>query len=40
MVGGLGELQAEGQEIEVMTEDDLLRCLDGKPLDEVAVVPS
>jgi hypothetical protein len=27
------ELQDEGQAIEVMTEDDFLRCLDGKPLD-------
>lgn len=27
------ELQDQGQEIEVMTEDDFLRCLDGKPLD-------
>jgi DNA polymerase-3 subunit epsilon len=26
------ELQASGQDIEVMTEDDFLRCLDGKPL--------
>lgn len=26
------ELQAQGQAIEVMTEDDFLRCLDGKPL--------
>jgi DNA polymerase-3 subunit epsilon len=29
------ELQAQGQNIEVMTEDDFLRCLDGKPLEEV-----
>ena len=27
------ELQDKGQPIEVMTEDDFLRCLDGKPLD-------
>ena len=27
------ELQDKGQAIEVMTEDDFLRCLDGKPLD-------
>ncbi|MFP1155661.1 hypothetical protein BHQ21_25765 [Mycobacterium sherrisii] len=27
------ELQAKGQNIEVMAEDDFLRCLDGKPLD-------
>jgi DNA polymerase-3 subunit epsilon len=27
------ELQDSGQAIEVMTEDDFLRCLDGKPLD-------
>lgn len=27
------ELQDKGQDIEVMTEDDFLRCLDGKPLD-------
>jgi DNA polymerase III epsilon subunit-like protein len=27
------ELQAKGQDIEVMTEDDFLRCLDGNPLD-------
>ena len=26
------ELQDQGQAIEVMTEDDFLRCLDGKPL--------
>ncbi|WP_182920465.1 exonuclease domain-containing protein [Nocardioides cavernaquae] len=26
------ELQDKGQEIEVMTEDDFLRCLEGKPL--------
>ncbi len=26
------ELQAKGQDIEVMTEDDFLRCLDAKPL--------
>jgi NAD-dependent DNA ligase len=30
------ELQDEGQDIEVMTEDDFLRCLDGKPLDGAA----
>lgn len=28
------ELQDHGQEIEVMTEDDFLRCLDGKPLND------
>jgi DNA polymerase-3 subunit epsilon len=27
------ELQDKGQPIEVMTEDDFLRCLDGKPLE-------
>jgi DNA polymerase III epsilon subunit-like protein len=27
------DLQAKGQDIEVMTEDDFVRCLDGKPLD-------
>ncbi|HWJ68024.1 MAG TPA: exonuclease domain-containing protein [Nocardioides sp.] len=27
------DLQDKGQAIEVMTEDDFLRCLDGKPLD-------
>lgn len=27
------ELQDQGQDIEVMTEDDFLRCLEGKPLD-------
>jgi DNA polymerase III epsilon subunit-like protein len=27
------ELQDKGQPIEVMTEDDFMRCLDGKPLD-------
>jgi len=26
------QLQDKGQDIEVMTEDDFLRCLDGKPL--------
>jgi DNA polymerase III epsilon subunit-like protein len=30
------ELQDKGQDIEVMTEDDFLRCLDGKPLDDIA----
>lgn len=30
------ELQDKGQEIEVMTEDDFLRCLDGKPINEVS----
>lgn len=30
------ELQAKGQDIEVMTEDDFLRCLDAKPLDTVS----
>jgi DNA polymerase-3 subunit epsilon len=29
------ELQDKGQDIEVMTEDDFLRCLDGKPLNEI-----
>lgn len=29
-------LQAKGQDIEVMTEDDLLRCLDGRPLRQLA----
>lgn len=29
------ELQDAGQEIEVMTEDDFLRCLDGKPFAEL-----
>lgn len=28
------DLQAKGQDIEVMTEDDFVRCLDGKALDE------
>ncbi|MCU1648298.1 MAG: hypothetical protein JWN03_8573 [Nocardia sp.] len=28
------ERQDKGQDIEVMTEDDFLRCLEGKPLDE------
>ena len=27
------QLQDQGQDIEVMTEDDFLRCLEGKPLD-------
>ena len=27
------ELQDQGQDIEVMTEDDFLRCLEGRPLD-------
>ncbi|MEU6583967.1 exonuclease domain-containing protein [Nocardia sp. NPDC046763] len=31
------DLQDKGQEIEVMTEDDFLRCLDGKPLDHIAM---
>ncbi|WP_405162059.1 exonuclease domain-containing protein [Nocardia sp. NBC_01499] len=31
------ELQDKGQDIEVMTEDDFLRCLVGKPLDEIAL---
>ncbi|MFF3575216.1 hypothetical protein [Nocardia jiangxiensis] len=31
------ELQDKGQDIEVMTEDDFLRCLDGKALDEIAL---
>lgn len=34
------ELQEQGQEIEVLTEDDFLRCLDGKPLDAAAVLLS
>ena len=34
------ELQEEGQEIEVMTEDDFLRCLDGKNLDGPAILLS
>jgi DNA polymerase-3 subunit epsilon len=34
------DLQDQGQEIEVMTEDDFLRCLDGKPLDRIAVLLS
>lgn len=29
------ELQGHGQDIEVMTEDDFLRCLDGKPLEKI-----
>jgi len=29
------ELQDKGQDIEVMTEEDFVRCLDGKPLSEV-----
>jgi DNA polymerase III epsilon subunit-like protein len=29
------ELQDKGQDIEVMTEDDFLRCLEGKPLDDI-----
>ena len=29
------ELQAHGQDIEVTTEDDFLRCLDGKSLEEI-----
>lgn len=36
------ELQDDGQEIEVMTEDDFLRCLDGEPLptaEDVIVEP-
>ncbi|WP_168176573.1 exonuclease domain-containing protein [Williamsia sp. 1135] len=32
------ELQEGGQPIEVMTEDDFLKCLDGKPLDEPTVL--
>jgi uncharacterized membrane protein YeaQ/YmgE (transglycosylase-associated protein family) len=32
------QLQARGQDIEVMTEDDFLRCLDGKPLDGVGIL--
>lgn len=32
------DLQDKGQEIEVMTEDDFLRCLDGKPLADIADV--
>ncbi|OQM78047.1 BRCT domain-containing protein [Rhodococcus sp. 66b] len=34
------ELQEKGQDIEVMTEDDFLRCLGGKPLDEPEVLLS
>jgi DNA polymerase III epsilon subunit-like protein len=30
------DLQDKGQEIEVMTEDDFVRCLEGKPLSEAA----
>jgi hypothetical protein len=30
------QLQDQGQEIEVMTEDDFLRCLDGEPLEDPA----
>jgi NAD-dependent DNA ligase len=33
------ELQDKGQDIEVMTEDDFLRCLDGKPLHGAARLP-
>lgn len=29
------DLQDKGQDIEVMTEEDFLRCLDGKPLDDI-----
>ena len=29
------ELQDKGQDVEVMTEDDFLRCLDGKPLEDI-----
>ncbi|WP_085098853.1 exonuclease domain-containing protein [Mycobacterium paraense] len=32
------ELQDQGQDIEVMTEDDFLRCLDGKPIADAATV--
>lgn len=32
-------LQQKGQDIEVMTEDDFLRCLDGKPLKRPAGLP-
>lgn len=32
------ELQDKGQAIEVMTEDDFLRCLDGKPLADMGVL--
>lgn len=32
------ELQDNGQDIEVMTEDDFLRCLDGKPLADIAIL--
>ncbi|MRH93013.1 exonuclease [Nocardia sp. SYP-A9097] len=31
------ELQDKGQDIEVMTEDDFLRCLEGKPLDGIGI---
>ena len=30
------ELQDEGQAIEVMTEDDFVRCIDGKPLSDLS----
>lgn len=32
------ELQGKGQPIEVMTEDDFLRCLDGKPLADIGIL--
>ncbi len=32
------ELQDKGQEIEVMTEDDFLRCLDGNTLEGAEVL--
>lgn len=32
------ELQDKGQDIEVMTEDDFLRCLDGTPLDDAEIL--
>lgn len=32
------ELQDKGQDIEVMTEDDFIRCLDGKPLDDITAL--
>lgn len=32
------ELQDKGQDIEVMTEDDFLRCLDGKPLADISML--
>jgi len=34
------ELQADGQDIEVMAEDDFLQCLDGKPFADVIPAPA